>query len=121
SAQGGSYVLEVDPYNERSIEVRVDFCHEHEVTRRRAFRVLRVLHIEPAGAGRPDVALLRVARRSENDETLAAPICLAETDAREGAVVGVVGYPARDAVRNDAAVMTAIFGEIYDVKRFHPG
>jgi endonuclease G len=116
----GAFVLSPDPYG-HPVGVGVDFRHEHESQARRSFPLVRVLHVEESTPGRPDVALLQIARRGEDDERLAAPIALSEVDPAPDAVLAAVGYPAWDGDRNDAAVMASIFDGVYDVKRFHPG
>lgn len=116
----GQFVLEVDPFGQR-VEVSVDFLHEYERPAQRVFRVVRVLHVEDAGGGRPDVALLQLARRGDGDEQLPKKIDLSDADVGKGAVVGVVGYPAWDGERNAADVMSTLFHDVYDVKRFLPG
>jgi endonuclease G len=118
--EDGEFVLDIDPLGQK-VETTVDFRHEHERAARRVFQVVRVLHVEDPGDGRPDVALLQVARRDESDGPLPERILLAEADAAPGAVVGAIGYPAWDGDRNDAAVMSTLFGDVYDVKRFLPG
>jgi len=120
AAHLGGFVLTPDPYGQ-PIGVSVDFRHEHEVAGRRRFPLVKVLHVEEPVGGRPDVALLQISRRGDQDAALTEPIALSEKDAAKDMVVGAVGYPAWDGDRNDAAVMATIFDGIYDVKRFHPG
>ena len=46
---------------------------------------------------------------------------LADKEAGDGECVAVIGYPARDGLRNDARQMEQYFRGLYDVKRFSPG
>ncbi|HEX6243754.1 MAG TPA: trypsin-like peptidase domain-containing protein [Polyangiales bacterium] len=115
------FILDTDPAG-RPISVSVDFVREHLHKRRRVFRIGRALHVEPVGAGRPDVALFSVEEQAtEGPDELSDYIPLCEVDPAEGSVVGAIGYPARDGLRNDATAMAEVFGSVYDVKRFQPG
>ena len=62
------------------------------------------------------MAILKV----NKDAGLPKPLALATKDVQAGEDIAVVGYPARDS-RNDAGLMSRIFGDVYDVKRFSPG
>lgn len=119
TAAAGGFVLDVDPYGQH-VSASIDFRGEHRSRARIRFPVSRVLHIEPVGPDRPDVALLKIERSGEQDEPQPSPVRIAETDAAPGAVVAVLGYPAWDD-RNDPWVQEAVFGGVYGVKRFQPG
>jgi hypothetical protein len=80
-------------------------------------RIDEVIGIHPA----LDLALLRIARPPATGST-ARPLTLMAQD--PGPIPGrnlyVIGYPAPDH-RNDRAVLRAIFGDRYFVKRLQPG
>lgn len=99
-----------------TISVRIDFREEYERLETFEIAVNEILHVAPAGPLFPDIAILRV----ESNDHLPDPIPLAARNAAEGELVCVVGYPARDS-RNAGPVMSQIFADIYDVKRFAPG
>ena len=52
-----------------------------------------------------------------------APLRLAVRDARDlaGIRIAVIGYPARDPLRNDPAVQDKLFERVFQVKRLQPG
>ncbi len=114
------FEFRLDPVG-RSIRARVDFTEEFERTHESEFQVKEILHIEDEASGSPDMALLRVASRDQDDQELPAPIALAARDADRDQVVGAVGYAAWDGDRNDRQVMDRIFDSVYEVKRLHPG
>lgn len=64
-----------------------------------------------------DVALLRI---EPGDFELPDPFDLADSEARKGHVVALIGYPAHDS-RNDEADQARYFRDLYEVKRFAPG
>lgn len=98
------------------IEVFINFGAEHLEPARpgQRFRVTRVLHVAANRPSEPDLAFL------ELEPGAPPPIPLRSAAATADAVVAVIGYPARDP-RNDAADMTRIFGEVFEVKRLSPG
>src|SRR5262245_49415886 len=71
---------------------------------------------------RYDLALLEV-EPPHNDGRAPAPLALAAEPppCTEGREVYLVGYPVRDARRNDPERMTRIFRDVYNVKRVQPG
>src|SRR5205807_7567379 len=71
---------------------------------------------------RYDLALLEVERPQVNG-TAPAPLPLAaEPPARlQGRPVYLIGYPIRDARRNEPEVVARVFREVYNVKRVQPG
>ncbi len=117
---GGRFVFRHNPRG-RPISAQIDFRHEHRVRGNERFRVREVLHIEPDEDGAPDIAFLRVARTGRRGRELATPVRLAAADPEPNAVIGVVGYAASDGRRNDPQIMRRIFGNVYNVKRLHPG
>ncbi|SFP85650.1 V8-like Glu-specific endopeptidase [Geodermatophilus dictyosporus] len=104
------------------VRVDVDWRHEHRIPEESRFRIEEVLWIEPENS--VDVAVLRVAEHSYENEPRPRAIELASRvefeQARVGAWVAVVGYPAYDS-RNDAADQQRIFDGIYNYKRLAPG
>jgi hypothetical protein len=101
-----------------SISASIDFLQEAGESATRVFKVVGVLHIEPEPG--PDLAFLRVKQQSGGDR-LADPILLAKGKPRTDQFVAAVGYPARDSRVPDQALVTRIFGDIYDKKRLAPG
>jgi endonuclease G, mitochondrial len=95
------------------IEVFVNFGAEHLEPARpgQRLRVTRVLHVAAKWPSEPDLEL---------EPGAPPPIPLRSAGAAADEVVAVIGYPARDP-RNDAADMTRIFGEVFEVKRLSPG
>ena len=96
---------------------RVDFREEHGRDAERNLKITGVLHVEPPGRGRPDLAVLAVDAGGETP----APVPLADADAAEGDLIAAVGYPAADGRRNPGPDMLRIFAGVFDVKRFAPG
>jgi endonuclease G len=110
----GGYFFRTLP-NYRDYEVNVDFLEEHGVSGARQARVGKVVF--KAGDNAPDIALLEV-----EDEILRDldPVPFSTGKLKEGAPIGVVGYPAYDS-RSDPDDVAAYFGDIFDVKRFSFG
>lgn len=118
---GSGFVFRLRP-DGGEIKARIDFAEEYQRTSESEFAIREILHIEDEVAGRPDMALLRVAPRDMDDEIdLPAPIPLSDEDAEPDQVVGAVGYAAWDGDRNERELMDDIFQMIYEVKRLHPG
>lgn len=113
------FSFNVNP-NLEQVEVGIDFLREHARASKRAFDIVGVIHIEPGGAS-PDVALLKVCSRGGQDEAQPSCIRLIDGSTPVGATVGVVGYAEPDPVLNPQDVTASIFGDVYGVKRFHPG
>ncbi len=68
-----------------------------------------------------DVAIGRIGKPEANASHQLAALDLADQDGADGDIVAVVGYPARDSLRNDFTQMERYFKGLYDVKRFAPG
>lgn len=68
-----------------------------------------------------DVAIGRIAKPSADTSHPLQPFVLADADGEDGDVIAVVGYPARDSLRNDPGQMERYFKGLYDIKRFAPG
>lgn len=100
----------------KPIGVRIDFREEHKIIDSDEHVVVEILYIAPDVAEAPDLAILKV----KSAVALPEPLKLATKDPKAGDVIGVVGYPAYDG-RNDGKLMSELFGDIYDVKRFAPG
>lgn len=100
----------------RFVRARIDFREEHRIPDSIEFNVAEIVWIAPDVDEAPDMAILKV----HKDADLPPPLSLASKDAQAGEDIGVVGYPARDS-RNDAGLMSQIFGDVFDVKRFSPG
>ena len=101
---------------DKPIRAHIDFREEYKAIASEEFAVAEIVWIAPDSDSAPDMAILKIKR----DPGLPAPLVLADKDPISGQLIGVVGYPARDS-RNDASLMSEIFGDIYDVKRFAPG
>ncbi len=97
------------------LEQRVNFNRQRNESalQTRRIEVLEVLYMAPQRG--PDIALLRVAAPDWIE-----PLELDTTRISEPTPVAAIGYPAEDP-RNDAKLMTQIFGSDYGVKRFSPG
>ena len=97
----------------RTMAASVDFLAEAGRTQRHLAPVRSILHIE--GEDGPDLAFLRV------DTGTDRKIGLSEAEVRAKQLVAVIGYPARDSRIPEPALMTQIFGDVYDKKRLAPG
>jgi S1-C subfamily serine protease len=96
----------------------VDFLEEENRADSAEHPVVSILWMAPSDEA--DVAFLRVARAPASPP-LPKPIDLAD-DVAEGALIGAIGYPARDPSIPDQAKVIEIFGDdVYDKKRFAPG
>lgn len=93
----------------------VDFKAEHGQPDEEDFEVRAVRMIHPWW----DMALLEVPGLVSTSDYLR----LAVRDARDltGKRVAVIGYPARDPLRNNAAVQDKLFKRVFQVKRLQPG
>lgn len=99
---------------------QVDFIEEvnGDPTPDAVFRIEKFTYL--ADDASADVAIGRIAKPMEGGHALRA-LPLAEDDLENGQTVAVIGYPARDSLRNDATQMERYFKGLYDVKRFAPG
>jgi endonuclease G len=100
----------------KTVRARVDFLEEYSGANSHEFGIAEILWVAEDHDGAPDMAVLRI----KQDPGLPPPLTLASRDVAKEQDIAVVGYPAEDS-RNDAALMSAIFKDIYDVKRFAPG
>lgn len=99
---------------------QVDFIEEvnADANPDAVFRVEKFTYL--ADDASADVAIGRIAKPAAGGHALRA-LDLAGDDLENGQVVAVIGYPARDSLRNDATQMERYFNGLYDVKRFAPG
>ena len=106
----------------RAIEASLGTTHEFDdlvPDQSRSFLVSEVLYIE--GETGPDIAFLRVQRRTDGSRPSFIPV--AENDVGDNVPVLVVGYPARapKSVIPDQDLLRELFRDRYDVKRAAPG
>lgn len=101
----------------RPMRVRIDYREEYERQGVEEMPIDRIVWM-PA-TDRPDVAFLRLAASAQAPARRAIPLAAVRPAA--GALVGVVGYPARDYDFWDRELLSRLFGDIYDKKRFAPG
>jgi V8-like Glu-specific endopeptidase len=101
------------------MEAQIDFREEQGRTEASEFRVLDILHIEPEGG--PDVALLKVNKKSLTGAALAGKLQFARTPAAREQFVATIGYPASDSRVPDQDLVLRLFGNVYNVKRLAPG
>jgi endonuclease G, mitochondrial len=100
----------------KQVRARIDFREEYKGMESEEFGIAEILWIAEDTSDSPDVAILQVRK----DPGLPPPLSLASKNVDPGQLIGVVGYPARDG-RNDPLVMSDVYNNIYDVKRFAPG
>ncbi|SMC77530.1 DNA/RNA non-specific endonuclease [Primorskyibacter flagellatus] len=100
---------------------RIDFLEEVDADPdpTRLFDIEKFTYIAEDAAA--DVAIARIALPADGAPFSPAPIDRADTDAQHGETVAVIGYPAKDSLRNDPTQMANYFRNLYDVKRFSPG
>ena len=65
-----------------------------------------------------DIALLEIAPPPGSTRV---PLTFASTEAKDGDLVAVLGYPMRDVERRNPAFTEMLFGSKYDIKRASPG
>jgi endonuclease G len=99
---------------------QVDFVEEvnGDADPKSVFRVEKFTYL--ADDASADVAIGRIKKPQDGGHALRA-LTLAGDDLDSDQVVAVVGYPARDSLRNDVTQMERYFQGLYDVKRFAPG
>lgn len=102
------------------ISVQVDFKEEKDRPEAREFRVVEIVGVHED----VDMALLRVAPTAASNQELPPPLKLSGHGPEhfdENAYVYIVGYPAKDAERNDPEALVKIFESIFNCKRLQPG
>lgn len=98
----------------RTMLARIDFAEEFGMPDQDEYQLAEPLYIED-GDGY-DIAFFRV----KNAVSDAQPIILSSSSKKNDNVV-TIGYPARDSRIPDQALMSTIYGDVYDVKRLAPG
>jgi V8-like Glu-specific endopeptidase len=95
----------------------LDLNREQDATERQEFAVTGIVGIHD----RYDLAVLELAGTDGSGRALPTPLPLSTHATMRDREVYVIGYPAWDGQRNDAAHMREIFHDVYDVKRLQPG
>lgn len=113
---GNGFAFARNPFGQ-TVGARVDFREEHQQSAA-AFevRVNKIIHVEKVGEADPDLALMEL----RSAQPLPPPVLLSRGEGRDGQLIAVIGYPARDD-RNGADAMQQVFGDIFEVKRLAPG
>jgi hypothetical protein len=106
------------PRADNRMAARVDFLRELRNPGSRPFAVKEVLHIEDEDG--PDFAFLRV-ERTGTGGPLTPSLRPADAAATARQYVATVGYPAADSRIPEQELMSRLFGDKYNVKRFAPG
>jgi hypothetical protein len=99
------------------MRVRIDYREEHESAAIEEMTVERIIWMPPTN--RPDIAFLGLAAGSASPARRAIP--LARTRPQAKTMIAVIGYPARDFDFWDKELLSRLFGDVYDKKRFAPG
>jgi hypothetical protein len=96
----------------------MDYRSPHQCVASAGYRVRAVVGVHD----RYDLALFEVERPQINGMA-PTPLALAALppDQAEGRPVYLIGYPVRDARRNEPEPVTRIFRDVYNVKRVQPG
>jgi endonuclease G len=100
------------------LNASIDFLEENrrssdELT----FALRRPLYVEDlTRKGSADLAFFQLDRIDQVE-----PIRLSGVEARPGNLVAVIGYPARNYLAGDQALVEQLFGDIFDKKRLAPG
>jgi endonuclease G len=97
--------------------MNVDFAEEHGSQAGNVSRTVPIAGVEYlADELSADMAVLRV----DEPELDLSPLSLAESEAKKGERVALIGYPAFDS-RNDVNDQARYFRDLYEVKRLAPG
>ncbi len=96
----------------------MDYRSPHQCVSSAGYRVRAVVGVHD----RYDLALFEVERPQVNGAA-PSPLALASVppERTEGRPVYAIGYPVRDARRNEPEAITRIFRDVYNVKRVQPG
>jgi endonuclease G len=113
--QGTTFKYRLNQLGKR-VRARIDFREEFRGVESEEYGIAEILWVADDHDNAPDVAVLRV----RNDPGLPEPLPLSRKQPESRQPVAVVGYPAKDS-RNDFSVMSDLFRDVYDVKRFSPG
>ena len=102
-------------------EAEVDFVEEVDADPdpERVFAISKFTYL--ADDASADVAIGRIRKPQAGDAHQLRPLELAGDDGKDKDIVAVIGYPARDSLRNDPDQMEDYFKGLYDVKRYAPG
>jgi hypothetical protein len=97
----------------------MDYRSEYQQPASAGYRVRNVIGMHPVY----DLALLEVEPPQNQDACPPTPLSLAAQPPAqvEGRPVYLVGYPVRDARRNEPETLTRVFRDLYNVKRVQPG
>jgi endonuclease G, mitochondrial len=112
-AQGSGFVF-VNNHFGVKVEAKIDFREEYQIPTANEVAISDILFI--ANDSGPDLAFLKL----KNSPHGINPLELADHEVKNRDPIAVIGYPALD-TRNDGVVMSRIFSDIFDVKRFAPG
>lgn len=112
---GRNFVFKQAWTDEPQMVASIDFVEEFGSNRELTFVLDDILHIE--GLDGPDIAFLHVEPNANS--ALAQPIVLSAP--RSDEYIATIGYPARDGLFPDIALMDRIYGRKYDKKRLAPG
>lgn len=113
SRSGAAWVFRQN-VRSKTVTPRIDFREEYQRPDEMEIEISEILFIED-GSG-PDIALLRGVRRAG----IGKPIPLA-TSVDPNLEVITIGFPKEDSSVPDAELVTAIFDDVYNVKRISPG
>ncbi len=112
--RGGNFVF-IRNFQGTTLNPRIDFREEFGSAEEKQYAISEIRLIAENRQGAPDVAILVL------KEPIDFPHLSIGRAARKGQMIAVVGYPARDSLRNPGPAMEDIFKGIYDVKRLAPG
>jgi endonuclease G len=111
---GGGYVF-LRNFQGETMNPRIDFREEFGSADMLEIAVAEVRFIADNRPEAPDVAIMVL------KQDIDFPHLELGRAARRQQMVAVVGYPARDSLRNPGSAMEDIFKGVYDVKRLAPG
>lgn len=117
--KNNDFVFRHNVVTEKKMIARIDFREELGSPDQIEFNIEKVLYIDE-GEG-PDIAFLQISSISNSSTNLPEPIKLSPQKIEIGKDVAIIGYPARDPLRNNPQDMDRIFNSIYNVKRLAPG
>jgi hypothetical protein len=97
----------------------MDYSAEYQNVASAGYRVRAIMGVHPSY----DLALLEVEPPQLQPTGYPTPLALAAQAplSIEGRQVYLIGYPVRDARRNEPEPLTRIFRDVYNVKRIQPG
>lgn len=97
----------------------MNYRAEHQEMSSAGYRIRRVIGVHASY----DLAVLEVEPPQSNQSDAPTPLVLAAQPpaSLENRPVYMVGYPVRDARRNEPEVISRVFRDVYNVKRVQPG